>query len=182
MLDSIDSPDLISISTTTHTSVTTSISSNTDSPDPSASLSLKDSQPPQIKHQKLLLLSMRRAAVGLKFLLYANQLNDYKNECPDSDCDLDLNLFDDTSTSFKTTTVGDAVPNKGSSSKSSISSAGSCDSSCDSNNSDSGGSDHEKNEKSGKSKICVTIHKRSLVVHSYDLLRFDKRMLVKQQG
>jgi hypothetical protein len=30
-------------------------------------------------------------------------------------------------------------------------------------------------------KICVTVHKRSLVIHSYDLLRFDKRILVKQK-
>jgi hypothetical protein len=177
----LDSPELPSTSTTTtHTSVVTPRSLTIDSSDSSVSLSNKDSQPPQIKHQKLLLLSMRRAAVGLKFLLYANQLNDYKNECPDSDCDLDLDLFDGTSTEeVVTTTYRDIVPDyKYSSSKSSVSS----DSSCDSNNSDSGGSDHEKSKECTPGKICVTINKRSLVVHSYNLLRFDKRMLVKQQG
>jgi len=180
---SLDSPESPSNSTTTtHTSATTPTSLDTHSSDLS---SLNNPQPPhspihplpnyQIKHQKLLLLSMRRAAVGLKFLLYANQLNDYKNECPNSDCDLDLDLFDDTATEeIVTTTYKDIDP--------SISSTGSCDSSCDDNNSDSGGSDHEKNKECTPGKICVTIHKRSLIVHSYDLLRFDKRMLVKQQG
>ncbi|RIA94608.1 hypothetical protein C1645_734678 [Glomus cerebriforme] len=190
----IDSPELPSASTTTtHTSATTPTSLDTHSSDQSP-LSLKDPQPShppihplpsyQIKHQKLLLLSMRRAAVGLKFLLYANQLNDYKNECPDSDCDLDLDLFDDTSTEeVVTTTYRDIIPDcKVSSSKSSISSTGICESNCDSNNCDSGGNDYEKNKECTPSKICVTIHKRSLVVHSYNLLRFDKRMLVKQQG
>nr|CAG8510060.1 7005_t:CDS:2 [Entrophospora candida] len=65
----------------------------------------KDQQQPihplpryQIKHQKLLLMSMRRAAVGLKFLLYANQLNDYKNGFPDGECDVDLDFNEDSST------------------------------------------------------------------------------------
>lgn len=182
----LNSPELQSASTTTtHTSATTPMSLDINSSDS------QSPHPPihplprfQIKHQKLLLLSMRRAAVGLKFLLYANQLNDYKNECPDSDCDLDLDLFDEISTEeVVTTTYRDIIPaDKDSSSKCSLSSTSSCDSSCDSNNSDSGGSDHEKNKEGTPGKICVTIRKRSLVVHSYDLLRFDRRMLVKQQG
>jgi hypothetical protein len=164
---SLDSPELPSASTTTtHTSATTPTSLDTHSSDP-PSFNNPQPQNPLRRHQQLLLLSMRRAAVGLKFLLYANQLNNYKNECPESDCELDLDLFDDISTEeVVTTTYRDVDP----------------DSSCDDNNSDSGGSDHEKSKECTPGKICVTIHKRSLVVHSYDLLRFDKRMLVKQQG
>lgn len=123
----------------------------------------------QIKHQKLLLLSMRRAAVGLKFLLYANKLNDYKNGCPDSDCDLDLGSSTE---EVVTTTYRNIDPKKSSTSS---------DSGSDSNNSDSGGSDSEKSKDDTPGNICVTIRKRSHIVHSYDLLRFNK-MLVKQQG
>ncbi|CAJ0629649.1 15226_t:CDS:2 [Entrophospora sp. SA101] len=113
----------------------------------------KDQQQPihplpryQIKHQKLLLMSMRRAAVGLKFLLYANQLNDYKNGFPDGECDVDLDFNEDSSTTEEVVTTT------------------------------------TYRENTGAGKICVTIRKRSLIVHSYDLLRFDKRMLVKQKN
>nr|CAG8453029.1 11662_t:CDS:2 [Entrophospora candida] len=121
----------------------------------------KDQQQPihplpryQIKHQKLLLMSMRRAAVGLKFLLYANQLNDYKNGFPDGECDVDLDFNEDSSTTEEvvtTTTYREVIHDK----DTTINTTG---------------------------KICVTIRKRSLIVHSYDLLRFDKRMLVKQKN
>ncbi|RHZ75920.1 hypothetical protein Glove_208g143 [Diversispora epigaea] len=182
-------------SSTTNTAATTPTSFITDASELSP-LSPEDQSPNkpihplpryQIKHQKLLLLSMRRAAVGLKFLLYANKLNDYKNDCPDSDCNLDLGLYDDSLTEeVVTTTYKDVVvPEKSrevdvncKSSKSSTSS----DSGCDSNNSDSGGSDSEKSKDNTPGNICVTIRKRSHIVHSYDLLRFDKRTLVKQQG
>ncbi|CAG8644625.1 3274_t:CDS:1, partial [Acaulospora morrowiae] len=60
--------------------------------------------------------------------------------------------------------------------KTKITSSGS-DSGCDSNNSDSGGSDNERNKDNTPGNICVTIRKRSHIVHSYDLLRFEKRMI-----
>ncbi|CAJ0826194.1 4351_t:CDS:2 [Entrophospora sp. SA101] len=82
----------------------------------------KDQQQPihplpryQIKHQKLLLMSMRRAAVGLKFLLYANQLNDYKNGFPDGECDVDLDFNEDSSTTEEvvtTTTYREVIHDK----------------------------------------------------------------------
>ncbi|CAJ0838871.1 14484_t:CDS:2 [Entrophospora sp. SA101] len=131
----------------------------------------KDQQQPihplpryQIKHQKLLLMSMRRAAVGLKFLLYANQLNDYKNGFPDGECDVDLDFNEDSSTTEEvvtTTTYREVIHDK--------------DTTINTNNCNNSSS-------SRAGKICVTIRKRSLIVHSYDLLRFDKRMLVKQKN
>ncbi|CAG8448332.1 4974_t:CDS:2 [Diversispora eburnea] len=168
--ESLESPS--ASSSTTNTAATTPTSFITDSSEFSP-LSPEDQSPNkpihplpryQIKHQKLLLLSMRRAAVGLKFLLYANKLNDYKNDCPDSDCDLDLGLYDDSLTEeVVTTTYKDViVPKK----------SGDVDVNCKSSS--------ESNNTPGN--ICVTIRKRSHIVHSYDLLRFDKRMLVKQQG
>ncbi|CAG8462568.1 1872_t:CDS:2, partial [Acaulospora colombiana] len=173
---------------TTHTAATTPTSLVTD-PELSPA-----ERPPQmiyplpryqLKHQKLLLSSMRRAAVGLKFLLYANQLNDYKNDFPDSDCDLDLGSFDNPLTEeVVTTTYRDVSRDReGNDIDSKTNTACSrSDSGCDSNNSDSGGSDSEKNRDNNPGNICVTIRKRSHVVHSYDLLRFEKRTVGRTTG
>ncbi|CAG8438943.1 5767_t:CDS:2 [Ambispora leptoticha] len=143
----------------------------------------------QLRHQQLLLLGMRRAAVGLKFLLYAKQLNDLKNGHPEIDCDLDVDLFgdslDERSFSSYATYTKTAVFNSKdcdySSSDTDSTKTSSDDSinNCDSN--DNNNSSNNSNNHAGGGRVSFTIRKRPHIFHSYDLLRFDKRNIVKQQ-
>ncbi|CAG8459570.1 3371_t:CDS:2 [Racocetra fulgida] len=86
-----------------HTTITTPTSVVTDQSNPSSPNSPPNSIQPnsmvtELPQYRLLLDKfdrMRRAAVGLKFLYYAHKLNDYKNNCPDNECEVDLDLYED---------------------------------------------------------------------------------------
>ncbi|CAG8737366.1 7334_t:CDS:1, partial [Racocetra fulgida] len=67
---------------------------------PSSPISPPDSIQPnsmasELPQYRLLLDRMRQTAVGLKFLYHAHKLNDDKNNCPDNECKLDLDLYED---------------------------------------------------------------------------------------
>ena len=102
-----------------------------------------------LRHQQLLLLGMRRAAVGLKFLLYAKRLNELQKKHPNVDYDSDwhLGMREDGMESYDNSKDIDAC----------------------------------SRQSERENKAYNRIRKKSLVLHSYDLLRFDnnKRTIVK---
>ncbi|CAG8460641.1 12753_t:CDS:2 [Ambispora gerdemannii] len=161
----------------THSGTSTPAITSSQSADPSSPLS--PTGPPatspqpihplpyyQLRHQQLLLLGMRRAAVGLKFLLYAKQLNDLKNGHPEIDCDLDVDLFgdsmDECSLSSYATYTKTAVFNSKDSDYSSSDTDGAKTSSDDCINSSGGNSENNNysNYHGEGGKVSVTIRKR----------------------
>ncbi|CAG8460828.1 5782_t:CDS:2, partial [Racocetra persica] len=90
------SHEVFIMNSSNHTTITTPTSVVTD---PSSPISPPDSIQPNSMVTELpqyrLLFEMRRAAVGLKFLYYAHKLNDYKSNCPDNECELGLDLYED---------------------------------------------------------------------------------------
>ncbi|KAG9299157.1 hypothetical protein G9A89_013805 [Geosiphon pyriformis] len=114
-----------------------------------------------LRHQHLLLMEMHRAAVGLKFLLYAKQLNELKKWHPELDLDLAVDLSIDP---LNNASLTDHTYQK-------ISTIYSGNIHCD--------SDSEKNRRNGENihlneNISIRIRKRPRVVHSYDLPKVDK--------
>ncbi|CAG8491361.1 17165_t:CDS:2 [Gigaspora margarita] len=149
------------------TTITTPTSVVTDHSGQSSPLSLADSIQPnhsvsELPQYQLLFERMRRAAVGLKFLYYAHKLNDYKSNYPDNDCDTDLDFNKNNDLGFKNINH------------------------CNNIFKDSDENDNEKSKDSISGKIFAYVrrrsHKRSLIVHSYELMKFNKRTLIKQQG
>ncbi|CAG8488154.1 2245_t:CDS:2 [Dentiscutata erythropus] len=169
-----------------HTTITTPTSIVTDLSGQSSPLSSDSIQPnhsvselPQ--YQKLLLDidRMRRAAVGLKFLYYAHKLNDYKSNFPDNDCDLDLDLYEGDSFTDDVDDVDDVTKSYDFNKNNELGLK---------NLNNNINKDSGEKSKDGIGKICAYVRrrsqKRSSVVHSYELMRFNKnkRTLIKQQG
>ncbi|KAF0515149.1 hypothetical protein F8M41_017360 [Gigaspora margarita] len=189
------------------TTITTPTSVVTDHSGQSSPLSLADSIQPnhsvsELPQYQLLFERMRRAAVGLKFLYYAHKLNDYKSNYPDNDCDTDLVLYEDYEDHFiddvtnidndvtniddDLTNIDDDMTNTNKDFNKNNDLGFKNINHCNNIFKDSDENDNEKSKDSISGKIFAYVrrrsHKRSLIVHSYELMKFNKRTLIKQQG